>query len=139
MPKDEDPSDALRDLAAEEAAEEELAEQPKETAAVELGADPVLMQQTPLTQPGAPRPVPPVDPGPGKPVMPMVLAVAGVVFALPAIWGALFLLGVTELWADRGNADRVAIVALLVGAVFSAAMFSAAAYFRWSASRRGRG
>jgi len=142
MPRaDAAPGDALHDLASDEAGEDEQSSRPEEQAAVEVGADPVLMQQPPIAQSGAPRAVPPVsgDTGPSrgkKKATPVILLIAGLVFLLPALWGVLFLAGATDLWADRDNARGVALAALLIGSAFALAMFAAAAYFNWMGGKR---
>lgn len=61
------------------------------------------------------------------------VALAGVLFTLPALWGLLFRMGATEMFAKRSNAEQVALAAILLGGAFALAMFAGAAYLYWQA------
>lgn len=61
------------------------------------------------------------------------VALAGLIFALPAVWGLLFRMGLTEMFAGRDRAEQVALAAILLGGAFSLAMFAGAAYLFWRA------
>lgn len=63
------------------------------------------------------------------------IAAAGGLFLLPAAWGLLFTLGLTEMLAERDNAAGVAAAAIVLGGAFGGVMFAAAGYLWWHAKR----
>lgn len=64
------------------------------------------------------------------------IAAAGVLFALPAVWGLLYHFGMTDMFGERDNAEAVAVASILLGSAFALIMFASAGYLFWHASNQ---